>query len=584
MMVGSKLKTTKKTKTTTTCPVCHGLVSAERPRFFAGQLLTETELNSLENYVLAKNRLHNRYQHGVGVVCGLEVTCHDCDGVVTVAPGYAIDPCGNDIVLSEADAFDVIEAIRQCRRNDRTQEDCVPWRSRRESRCDDVEEHWCITIQYLEKEASPTTPLLRTQKSCGCGTNGATNGGKTVSRAPTASCEPTRIHESYRLCVRPAPQTCTSDWREKLKTPFGPLQQCFTGLTSFMTQQITLKKITTTEIAQVLGVAFSSQVPGDFSYDQAQALHNLCDRFWCFVYALFRQNPLGHDVHCAITAVLDGLTCSPPTPPTQEGDNINYNGYYRAVQRNFQALINLIFEYIVECFCHHLLPPCPPDEESDELVLACLTVRDDKIIRIGNFCCRRHAGSFPAVSHWLSLVPLLPLLFEGLKQLCCEPAIMSLLGRAADRFDSDNRFVKGVTAENFATPRMMAANLSRTFSGANVASMMSRINVTRAVNLAEMVNKPLAEAEPAFAAQNLHMVSREVASAADVSPLDTLAAPLTAVPGDQVIAFHTPDGRIVGFKRYDVTTELEAKRTELADLRQELASMKADLQAMKKRG
>ena len=55
-MVGSKLKTTKKTKTTTTCPVCHGLVSAERPRFFAGQLLTETELNSLENYVLAKNR------------------------------------------------------------------------------------------------------------------------------------------------------------------------------------------------------------------------------------------------------------------------------------------------------------------------------------------------------------------------------------------------------------------------------------------------------------------------------------------------------------------------------------------------
>ncbi|MCB8986629.1 MAG: hypothetical protein H6661_02640 [Ardenticatenaceae bacterium] len=581
-MVGSKLKTTKKTKTTTTCPVCHGLVSAERPRFFAGQLLTETELNSLENYVLAKNRLHNRYLHGVGVVCGLEVSCHDCDGVVTIAPGYAIDPCGNDIVLSEADAFDVIEAIKQCRRSDRTQEDCVPWRSRRESRCDDVEERWCITIQYLEKEASPTTPLLRAQKSCGCGTNGASNGRHTASRAPTASCEPTRIHESYRLCVRPAPETCTDDWRDRLKTPLGPLQECFTGLTTFAASQFALQKFSTAELAQVLGVAFAAQVPGEFSYDQAQALHNLCERFWCFVYALFKQNPLGHDAHCAITAVLDDLTCSPPTPPSPDGNFSNYNDYFRGVQSNFQALLNLVFEYIIECFCHHLLPPCPPDEESDELVLACLTIRDDKIIRIGNFCCRRHAGSFPAVSHWLSLIPLLPLLWEGVKQLCCEPAIMSLLGRAAVRFDSDNRFVRGVTAENFAAPRAMAASLARTFSGANLGAVMQRMNVSQAVNLAEMVDKPLAAAEPAFAAQNLQMVSREVASAADVSPLDTLTAPLTAVSGDQIIAYHTPDGRIVGFKRYDVTAELEAKRTELADLRQELTSIRADLLAMRK--
>jgi hypothetical protein len=81
------------------CPVCQGLRCMERPRYFAGQLLTETELNSEQEYVRAKQRLHNRYLHGSGVVCGLQVVCSDCDGWVTIKEGYAIDPCGNDVIV-----------------------------------------------------------------------------------------------------------------------------------------------------------------------------------------------------------------------------------------------------------------------------------------------------------------------------------------------------------------------------------------------------------------------------------------------------------------------------------------------------
>ncbi len=74
----------------TDCGTCNDQAYV-RPNFFAGQLLTEEDLQSLSDYVVAKNRLHNRYLFGDGVVCGLEVTCHPCGGgKVIVKPGYAI--------------------------------------------------------------------------------------------------------------------------------------------------------------------------------------------------------------------------------------------------------------------------------------------------------------------------------------------------------------------------------------------------------------------------------------------------------------------------------------------------------------
>src|SRR5437762_12740792 len=82
------------------CPTCGGLECLCRPRFFAGQLLTEEDLNRLDHYIVEKNKLHNRYLHGWGVDCGLEVFCHPCEVQVTVTSGYALSPCGDDICLS----------------------------------------------------------------------------------------------------------------------------------------------------------------------------------------------------------------------------------------------------------------------------------------------------------------------------------------------------------------------------------------------------------------------------------------------------------------------------------------------------
>ena len=71
------------------CPACGGLECLCRPRFFAGQLLTDEDLNRLDHYIVAKNRMHNRHLFGTGVACGLEVVCSVCD------------PAGNGTLFGE---------------------------------------------------------------------------------------------------------------------------------------------------------------------------------------------------------------------------------------------------------------------------------------------------------------------------------------------------------------------------------------------------------------------------------------------------------------------------------------------------
>lgn len=95
-----------------TCGTCN-LEGFTRPRFFSGQLLTEEDLQLLDAYAVAKNRLHNSQFFGDGVVCGLEVTKHPCDeGKVIVSPGYALDCCGNDIVVACKQELDVNKLVR----------------------------------------------------------------------------------------------------------------------------------------------------------------------------------------------------------------------------------------------------------------------------------------------------------------------------------------------------------------------------------------------------------------------------------------------------------------------------------------
>jgi hypothetical protein len=71
-----------------------------RPRFFPRQLVAATDLNADQTYFRELMRRHNRYLHGCGVVCGLDVLATEGgDGApcLLVTPGQAISPQGDDI-------------------------------------------------------------------------------------------------------------------------------------------------------------------------------------------------------------------------------------------------------------------------------------------------------------------------------------------------------------------------------------------------------------------------------------------------------------------------------------------------------
>ncbi|GAA3818837.1 hypothetical protein ACFS5L_24630 [Streptomyces phyllanthi] len=149
-----------------------------RPRFFAGQLLTEDDLSLLVDYMTAKDRLHNRSLSGPGVVCGLGVTCDPCGGgTVVVHPGHALDSAGNDIVVSCTEQVDV-RALVQEQRVDALGVDC------KEPCDDDGKRRYGLFVRYRELPVEPVAPYA-TEEPC-----------------PSPGCVPSRVQEGYQFLVK----------------------------------------------------------------------------------------------------------------------------------------------------------------------------------------------------------------------------------------------------------------------------------------------------------------------------------------------------------------------------------------------
>lgn len=77
---------------------------AKRPRYFAGQLLTASDLQAEQDYMLERRYRHNRVLHGFGVVSGLSVatTMEQTTPSIVVSPGFALDRHGREIELADA--------------------------------------------------------------------------------------------------------------------------------------------------------------------------------------------------------------------------------------------------------------------------------------------------------------------------------------------------------------------------------------------------------------------------------------------------------------------------------------------------
>ena len=177
-------------KTDTICremPCCPS--TGEWPRYYARQLITSDDLTLEQEYFRSKLRLHNRMLHGWGVVCGALVCLmpkkKGKEGYepwqVIVKPGYALDPCGNEISIDCARSFDV----RTRGVSGVTGEPCVeakdPW-------CSEVfeerpDEKLYVAVKYKQ---FATRPVRVQPIGCGC---------------DDTRCENSRWRDGYEISV-----------------------------------------------------------------------------------------------------------------------------------------------------------------------------------------------------------------------------------------------------------------------------------------------------------------------------------------------------------------------------------------------
>jgi hypothetical protein len=400
------------------CGICGMLECVCRPRFFAGQVLNADDLNRLDAYIRAKHRLHNRQLHGWGVVNGLEVTCNPCGAGVTVSCGYALSPCGEDIVVCDAVTVDVCELIRRCKDAELQLAPCDPprpyARGEMQGPCDAAEEDWVLAIRYSESPARGVKPLYLTATTdCGCGAAGSCScksnsgtsstsiggcgcGGSTTSGAGTAAkprgapvqCEPTVICEGYSFEIYRLPAVLTSVARStKSAVLDSPLLQHF----ECCVQDLTTK------------------APKPPQQRDLRALYLWALRFKDFLLRHFQTKP---GYNCELLARLQTLAI--PDPQQQN----NTAPFFQAIE-----LLGIVFvDALLACLCSALLPPCPEPTSDVRVPLAGLHVGSNpcRVMRVCNWSThRKFATTFPALQYWLSVSPIMRNIRQLLDKMCC---------------------------------------------------------------------------------------------------------------------------------------------------------------------
>jgi hypothetical protein len=360
-----------------------------RPRFFAGQLLTEDDLQSLEDYFLAKNRLHNRRLFGDGVVCGLEVLCHPCGGgKVVVQPGYALDCCGNDIVLSCKVELDINAMVRDLRQSKLGGYDCgdpcapmTPAKGAPSTKTkpgDDCVREYCLYIHYCEEETEPVSPYSPDQP------------------CTPSVCEPSRIREGLRFELR-CPEKCR------------PPADFWAALCACLAKDtIGLESMTFNALA-ALDFDFGKLWERVRDCSKVKSAADLRDQ----LLALIERCP--DRVSCDLRERI----CAVKLPPVKEaptpGDKspMVTPADEAAEKEAADKLLIILLEILRDCICMAVIPPCE-DCADTGVLLACLKVKNCEVIEICNLA--RHFVLSPvAIRYWLGVGRL----EDCLHQICC---------------------------------------------------------------------------------------------------------------------------------------------------------------------
>lgn len=162
-----------------------GTRQLERTRYFSRQLIRADDLTKDQQYHREKRHLHNRLLHGWGIVCGLEVVKNPLSGAplnVTICPGYALSPQGDEIYVPMEIQFD----LERCLVGQYAP--CHSPCGQVASRAVDPVKELYLAIKYAE---CPSHPVRVSPVGCGC---------------DETACEYSRIRDSFEVsCLKALP-------------------------------------------------------------------------------------------------------------------------------------------------------------------------------------------------------------------------------------------------------------------------------------------------------------------------------------------------------------------------------------------
>jgi hypothetical protein len=185
------------------------LAGLERTRFYPRQIVTPDDLTQDQLYFADKLRRHNRLLHGWGLVCGLVVErCARSDGdgddpcKVRVTSGYALDPYGNEIVVTTRELLDL------CTEDMLGTVTCLP-----------TDDPWCrpvetsrtgtfyLAVRYRQHAVKP----VHAPTGCSC---------------KDADCENSRNRDEYEFALLPELPGHYATPCGQLETPCDAVDEC----------------------------------------------------------------------------------------------------------------------------------------------------------------------------------------------------------------------------------------------------------------------------------------------------------------------------------------------------------------------
>lgn len=338
-----------------------------RPRFFAGQLLTEDDLTALADYTIGKDRLHNRYLFGAGVVCGLWASCDPCGGgTVTVAPGYALDCCGRDLVLGCATTLDVNAMIRDLLAA-QLGKDCGdpcsgPAAFSSAGQGAPVNRHYRLFARYGEQSTDPVAPYA-TGDQCG-----------------PVTCESTRIREGISFVLKcPAEAPPPDDFLTRLRA-------CQPG------EDVARREARLKEYSEAVRAASSGEENAEHRESLRVDLETIeSDAAAVKEWLLDRLDSDPELSDCQLRSQVRAVSV---TTKAEEEEAVKV----RVLARAATELTSMFTRIVQDCVCRAVNPPCAPCADTD-VPLACLEVADCTVVSICN-AERDYVLSGPALRYW----------------------------------------------------------------------------------------------------------------------------------------------------------------------------------------